>query len=68
MTGNPKPDQLFTVSQIAAAIGVSTRRVRELIRLGKLEATNVGLGERQASYRISQAQLDAFLTARRVVA
>ena len=67
MDSQPTPAQLFSVSQIAAAIGISTRRVRELIRLGKLEATNVGLGEHQASYRISQTQLDAFLAARKVV-
>jgi excisionase family DNA binding protein len=68
MLPEPAPVKLFTTAEIASAMGVSPRRVRELIKLGQLGAVNIGLGDQQASWRISQAQFDTFLEARKVKA
>jgi excisionase family DNA binding protein len=50
----------LTTGQVAARLGVSRKRVYELIHAGKLRAFNVSIGERQPRWRVEESDLAAF--------
>ena len=54
-------DRLLTVSEVAAAMRVSTMTVYRLIKAGDLGAIRIGRG-----YRIPQREVERYLDARRV--
>ena len=54
-------DRLLTVSEVAAAMRVSTMTVYRLIKAGELGAIRIGRG-----YRIPQREVERYLEARRV--
>lgn len=54
------PHDLLTTQQAADALGISRRRVRQLIEAGTLRATLVG-----RDYVIDRTNLDAFAARRR---
>lgn len=55
---------LLTVKDVAKRLQVSTDKVRSLICSGRLKASNVGAGTTK-QWRVTQADLDAFITANR---
>ena len=61
----------FTIAEVAAILKVGPETIRDLIKFNGLEYTNVATGRGKAGrpeYRLSQAQLDALLSAIRKVA
>ena len=58
-------DQLLTVAEVAKQLRCSPSPVYDLIRRGKLEAIDIGAGDR-ASYRISERAVAAFLAGNEV--
>ena len=55
------PDEgMLTVSQAARWLKVDRHKVTNLIERGKLAAVDVGLGKKNASYRISVESLARF--------
>lgn len=60
------PQQLHTVQAVAQALGLSTRRVRELIAKGQLVAVNVSSGDLRPRFRITDDAYQDFV-ARRVI-
>ena len=52
--------KIFLTDEAAEILRCSTRHVRNLIRSGSIKAFSVGSGVR-ASYRISEADLNAFI-------
>ena len=67
MTTQPTPPVLYTVADVAKALGSSTKSVRYLIRTGRLDAINVSLGERSPRFRITAQAFEEYLASRRVV-
>jgi excisionase family DNA binding protein len=55
----------LTTRQVADRIGATSQYVRELIRIGALDAIDLGHGPR-ASFRISEASVARFLADRAV--
>ena len=49
----------YTTRQVAARYGVTEDTVRRWIREGRLEATNIGTGERKI-YRMTENNLEKF--------
>ena len=52
-----KPEQHYTVPDVAKALKVDERTIRSWIESGKIRAVRIG-----RHYRISQSALDALLT------
>jgi excisionase family DNA binding protein len=64
VVGGPRPlnsGAFLTVAEVAAAMRVSTMTVYRLIKVGELPAVRVG-----HNYRIREADLERYLTARSV--
>ena len=57
-------EKLLTPSQAADYLAVTPEQVRNLIRRGRLSATNVGTGTKRPLYRIRQQALEDFLSRR----
>lgn len=57
-------EKLLTPSQAADYLAVTPEQVRNLIRRGRLSATNVGTGTKRPLYRIRQQALEDFLNRR----
>lgn len=55
-------DQLMTPNEVADRLRVTSEKVRQLIRTGRLEAMNIGSGQKRPLYRIHPQDLDVFLT------
>lgn len=60
------PQQLFSIRQVADALGVHTKTVQTLIKLGQLRAVNINTGDGRPTYRIRQADFEHFLASRQV--
>ena len=56
--------RLMRVPEVAEILGVNPEAVRTFIRRGELAAFKIGRGTR-SGYRIAEADLDAYLAARR---
>jgi len=56
--------KVYRVEQVAEILQASPRHVQRLIRLGRLQATDIGAGKTK-NYRISRADLEAFIDERR---
>jgi excisionase family DNA binding protein len=63
----PPDGQLHELKAVAGRLSVSVHTVRRLIAEGALVATNVGT-RRRASYRIAEAEVRRFTTARQMLA
>ena len=46
-----------STAQLARMLGCSSRQIVNLIRAGKIDAQNVGAGDRRATYRILPREL-----------
>ncbi len=57
-------EKLLTPRQAADYLAVTPEQVRNLIRRGRLSATNVGTGTKRPLYRIRQQALEDFLNRR----
>lgn len=64
--GSTTDQAALTVSQTAAALGCSTRTVRNLIDRAELRAFSVGLGNTRPVYRITAADLHDYIESRRI--
>jgi excisionase family DNA binding protein len=56
-------ERYWTPSEVAAALGMDPSTVRRKIAAGEIPA--VDLGERRASYRVADSDLQAYLEGRR---
>lgn len=64
---NQSLDRLFTLEEVAAALGFSRVHVRRLIKAGKLVGINLNLDDgSRPTWRFRQSDVDAFLNARQV--
>ena len=51
----------MTPDEVADRLRVTGEKVRQLIRSGRLEAMNIGTGQKRPLYRIHPNDLEAFL-------
>lgn len=56
--------ELMTAPEVAKLLRVNQVKVNQWIRSGELLATNISQGEKLPRYRVSRADLEAFLAAR----
>ena len=56
---NNSPSDWLTVAEIADELRCSTQSVRDMIKAGKLKATEVGTGEQRKTYTIKRSDLEA---------
>ena len=55
-------EKLLTPNQAADYLAVTPEQIRNLIRRGRLSATNVGTGSKRPLYRIRRQVLEDFLS------
>ena len=58
--GNKPPSGWLTVPEAANELRCSQTAVRDMIKAGKLKATEVGTGTQRKAYTIKRSDLDAF--------
>lgn len=58
-------DPVYNVAEVAARLKVSPKTVCKFIRMGQLQASNLGSAKRY-KYAIRKASLEAFLVVREV--
>lgn len=56
--------KLLTPAQVAERLGVSERSVYVLIGNGHIESVDVGAGTKRTRLRVTDAEVDRFITAR----
>lgn len=57
----PSGDYSLTTGAVARHIGGTSQHVRQLIKSGRLKAIDIASGAARPRFRISKADLDAFL-------
>lgn len=56
------PDlRLLSVYDVSRRLNCSTGHVRKLIRVGRLKAFNIGVGDQRTEWRISEEALGVFI-------